>query len=89
MTKSIFTYKAQSIGDKKVEDIIILLTNEMPEFKTVEKSNRLFEMEASELAEVLCNTLPGGTLDRLIAKLLMKKASSFVVPLFDKDKEAA
>ena len=40
-----------------------------------------FYAEASLLEHVLFNNLPGGTYDQLLAKMMKRKASLFIVPL--------
>jgi len=82
--KTVNIYKAQGIADKKVESVLLQFNVEMPEFKSMQQSMGIFQSESMELADVLCSTLPGGTLDRLIAELLQRRATSFVVPLFEK-----
>lgn len=81
-------YKAQGIGDQQIDSAVIVLDVEMPRYESIAESVQTFEADASALAKVLCETLPGGTLDRLIGKLLAKKATSLVVPLFDKEKDS-
>ena len=76
--------KAQGIGDKKVEAVKILIVVEVPDYPSLEKAANCYQEDASTLADVLCDTLPGGTLDRLIAELLTRKATCFKVPLFNK-----
>jgi hypothetical protein len=38
-----------------------------------------YQAQGKELADALCNALPGGTLDQLLAELLRRKASHFAV----------
>ena len=80
--KTISISKAQGIGDERVESVTIIIDRELPDFKDIKTSKEAFEAGAENLADALCAALPGGTLDRLIDKLLMKKATSFNVPLF-------
>lgn len=82
--KTIHIYKAQDIGDKKVETLEIYLDHEIPRFEDLKTRIQVFEKEAFRLANVLCDTLPGGTLDQLICELLIRRASLFRVPMFEK-----
>ena len=76
-------YKAQGISaHEELESAHIILEQEFPHFADTKESVRNFELDSERIANILCNTLPGGTLDRLIGKLLMRKATQLVVPLF-------
>jgi hypothetical protein len=77
-------FKAQGIGTKTVDSRILDISVELPPFESLTKTIAEFESQALLLADALCETLPGGTLDRLVAELLKRKATSFNVPLFDK-----
>ncbi len=78
--QTIILYKAQPIGDKSPKDIEILIKGSFPTFETISKSDKLFNDEAVSLETTLHNTLPGGTYDRLLQKMLERRASHFVVP---------
>ena len=84
--KYVNIFKAATIGrTMEVESITIDLHEEFPEFKTIDEHSVLFEKEALTLADALLDALPGGTIDRLLAELLRRKSTSFVVPLFGRD----
>lgn len=83
-TYNIFT--AQKVVTE-IEPVTIILNRQLPEIEQLGESRRVFEREAITLATALCITLPGGTLDRLIIELLRRKASSLVVPLFDRKED--
>ena len=76
-----YIYKAQGVGDQKVTSVMIVIDAEMPQFDHASVAERSFNVQADRLADALCSALPGGTLDRLISKLLIRKATSLVVPL--------
>lgn len=62
-------------------DTRIIITDEIQQPAwTVAEHATFYETEAIQLADALCNALPGGTLDRLLARLLMIKASHFIIP---------
>jgi hypothetical protein len=73
-------YKAQGLRGDEVESVTIVLEEEFPDFETQGESIKSFDDTSDRLAEVLVKTLPGGTLDRLIGKLLLKTATSLIVP---------
>jgi hypothetical protein len=84
--KTVNIYKAQTIGQQMtVEPLVINISEEFPDFKSIDEHDALFEKEALMLADGLLSTLPGGTIDRLVAELLKRKATSFVVPLFGRE----
>lgn len=75
-------------GDDEVKPTaIIAIDGDMPNFDTYNAplDERLqmyadfYEAQAESLADILCGTLPGGTLDRLLGILLLRKASHFKV----------
>lgn len=87
--KKLYAHKAQGIGKEELESVTIELSTEMPMLpyaEPIERSCEIFDRDAQVLMDALCSTLPGGTLDRLIGKLLMKRATAFIVPLFEKEK---
>ena len=82
--KALNFYKGQATGDQTVESVTIILDEEIPSFQDddrIEKASQVHK-HGERLADVLCNTLPGGTLDRLIARLFEKRASQFIIPMF-------
>ena len=88
--RSVRIRTAQPIGDRVVEPVTIELLEPWPDYRqSIEASGslddlrRAFAEEASALADVLCKTLPGGTLDALTAELMRRHASLFVVPKYD------
>ncbi len=82
--KKIEIFKAQGVGGEEIESAEIVLEHPMPSYDATEIAMNTFDLQAERIANLLFDTLPGGTLDRLIGKLLMRKATSFVVPLFGK-----
>jgi hypothetical protein len=85
--KTIKICKAQGFRDKPVESTTIQFDQEAPRFDSLERQGKLYDVEAQHLADVLCTTLPGGTLDRLMAELLQRRASLLIVPMFEPKKE--
>jgi hypothetical protein len=84
--KEIKIYKAQSIGDKKAESVTIIIETEIPDINKdislngfYEKAHKLYKDQAESLGNALYNSLPGGTLDKLLIFFLEKKASLFKV----------
>lgn len=80
--KTVSVQKADRLwADDYISDTCIRIEGEFHADKLVPgELVATFARDADELADVLRNTLPGGTLDRLVARLLMLKASTLVVP---------
>ena len=76
-------YKAQATGDKAVDDVQISISAAFPDMYRFEyplkAAEALFSKEAECLEEALHASLPGGTYDHLLGKMLARKASHFVV----------
>ena len=76
-------HRAGKIGRMHVPTFQISASTEIPEriasAETAVDNREIFERDATEIFEVLVGCLPGGTVDRLIAKLLQHKASDLVV----------
>ena len=81
--------KAGEVAGKALADVSIELSGAPPAFEKrmdisgddfYKVANDYYETQATELGRVLIETLPGGTLDRLICFLLRQKASYFRVP---------
>ena len=51
----------------------------VPEFEDIAKAGVFYDSEAAILEDVLYSTLPGGTYDRLLARMLARKSTHFRV----------
>ncbi len=75
--------KANGIGrDDVIDDVEISIDGDGMTFdgeRTIDQWSDLYEKQALLLVRALRSSLPGGTLDRMIAILLMQKASHFRV----------
>ncbi len=70
--------KASPIGEKSlVVDTTILITDELPDFDTSE-AKEFYTLQAMQLSEALFNSLPQGTMDRLLIEMIKHKASLYV-----------
>ncbi len=86
--KIVAILKAQpTIKSEPVESARIIMDEEIPESRSLAESREFFIEEGKKIADALCSTLPGGTLDQLICELLTRKASLLRVPMFDKKEE--
>lgn len=75
-------HQAQPVAkDLPVANVTIDIRRPVPELPVgdVERYDNLYQQDATAIADALFASLPGGTLDRLIAIMLTRKASHFVV----------
>lgn len=84
--------KAGPVAGESPHDVRIEISGEPPEFETLKEKDwrdqydAFYKEQATTLGKALINTLPGGTLDRLIVFLLTQKASYFRVPYVEPHK---
>ena len=77
-------HKAQgTTRSDEVESLTIEIHEVAPRFDTIFDQDELFEQDAKVLAGALSMTLPGGLFNRLLSDMLIIKAGSLRVPLFD------
>lgn len=79
LLRGTFVYKAQALQGQTIPDMILSATKPVPETKTLEESADVLLADAQKIVEALKGSLPGGTLDRVAALLLLDKASGLVV----------
>lgn len=78
-------FKAQAIGDQIIPDLNLSATEPMPSILNARESfyrpalTGVFEREAEKIVDALTASLPGGTIDQVLALLLRRKASIYVV----------
>lgn len=71
-------YKAQDIDDiRQVKSAGIEISITVPELSTPKEQARLYRTEAFMLEKMLFDTLPGGTYDQLLVRMMEHKASLF------------
>jgi len=74
--KEVKICKAGSIGDAPVEPVIITVNEDLPD-PTSGDVELAYDLDAGSLAQALFYSLPQGTFDRLIIKLMKRKISSY------------
>jgi hypothetical protein len=80
--KTVHICKAEGFRDEVNPGVTIRIDTDMPEFdyrQPLEQAGKFYEDQASVLFAALRDSLPGGTLDRLLGKMLAYKASHFRV----------
>ena len=77
--KQINVTRAGKVGNKQPEEVKIKITGCVDEDMVWTQLRDVFDNDATVLAEALINTLPGGTLDRLVVKLLAHQISLYTV----------
>ena len=75
----IHLYKAHGIADRQVSDAIIEIHDEVPSIDTQpgweQRYRDFYDGQAQRLIDTLTAVLPGGTLDRVVAFMMLKAAS--------------
>lgn len=78
--------RAQGIADKQPLEVCITISRQICDALPLTQIQHLMRTQGEHLADVLLDSLPGGTCDHLLTTLLRAKASSFVVPHFKESK---
>lgn len=75
-------HAAQPIGDNHVTPVEIVIIETLPDLfqgddvsLALKAQDAFCDAEAQNLEEALVNSLPGATYDRLLAKMMLRKAS--------------
>ena len=77
MPNEVHIFKAAPIGKQTIGDTTIYIIEPIPEMPSLQAAAATYWTQADELAEALHEVLPGGTLDRLLVRLMEIKASLF------------
>lgn len=72
---TIRSYKAQAVGDKQVDDLVITFIDTLPSGGSV-----MFTDEAERIARELGRSLPGGLYDALAVAMMRALCSALIVP---------
>lgn len=81
VVKEVYLLRASPFGVNDTPELKITVEGKIPENLSIENYRELYAAQAKELADVLLKSLPGGTIDQLLAELLERKASLLRVPL--------
>ena len=74
-------HKAQGYSvDHHVPDLSIVAEHELPDFESVNARHEAMDYDAKIIVDALLESLPGGTVDRVLIELLKAKISHFVIP---------
>lgn len=80
---TVTVHAAQPIRDEPAPAGRIVIATTLPPFDGGDWRDRtvaLYAADAKAIVDVLLDTLPGGTVDQVLAELLLRKASLFRVP---------
>ncbi len=80
--KQINLHRAASTGLSEIEPATIKIGDSVPEHATLEEAAIFYDKEATALVDALCESLPGGTLDRVLYRMFERRLSLFRVPLY-------
>lgn len=84
--KKLIMMKASGIGSPVIEDVEIGISSEIPENLKMDELGQIYDNEAKRLLRMLADHLPSGTMDRLMAKMLMRNASLLKIPCWGQRK---
>lgn len=77
--------RAGSVGDSHPPILTIRIDKQISDDMSLDKARLVYTVQGCRLADDLLGSLPGGTVDALIQRLLEKRASLFSVPFFSKN----
>ena len=75
--KTIKLHTASPIGRVDIESVTIYIDGAVPELPTLDAARSLYNVESVILATALTDSLPQGTLDRLMIALMERCASLY------------
>ncbi len=75
--------RAGSVAGNHAPTLRIEVVEEVSDAMDLNEARALYAEQANALADALFNSLPGGTVDALLAEMLRRKASLFRIPLVD------
>lgn len=73
--------RAGSVGSNQPPILTIEVREQIGEVITLDEARQLHARQAAALADAMLASLPGGTVDALLAELMRRRASLFSVPL--------
>lgn len=82
--KNVNVFKAQPIiKTELVESVTLHIHQELPEmtYSDLNEWRQVAKNEAQKIADVLCDSLPGGVVDALLVELLDRKRSLLTIPM--------
>lgn len=75
-TRTVNIYRAQPVGDHEAERVTICIHYPLPDVSSQHPGTHdEFAAEATKLADALWASLPGGTIDALIAEMMRRRAT--------------
>lgn len=88
MKRTLKIFTGQPFRDQEQPNVTVVFDTPIPDYKDCkdwqEKFNKVFNIEAEKLEQVLIDCLPGGTYDRLLGLMLKRKSSHFIISHKDK-----
>lgn len=78
-TLNVTVFRAQPLGGKQTPKLNLKTGNPFPPFSGHEDARVHFLLDAAEIVNGLEASLPGGTVDQVLIKLLSRKASELRV----------
>lgn len=78
-TRVVLHKQEPTLRSDVIPDVVIEVRLQQPQVDDVQSATRVFEQDADALARALWDSLPGGTIDRLLMRLLEERVSLFRV----------
>lgn len=73
--------RAGSVGDVIPPKLTIEVHDQIHDVSSLEEARSIHARQGEELAIAIMESMPGGTVDALLAELMRRRASLFSVPL--------
>lgn len=73
--------RAGSVGNNHPPILTVEVREQIPEVGSLEETHALYTEQGMALANAILTSLPGGTVDILLAELFRRRASLFSAPL--------
>lgn len=79
--RTVRIFRAGNVGDMVPPKLTIEVSEQIHDVATLEEARELHARQGSALADAIMESMPGGTVDALLAELMRRRASLFSVPL--------
>ena len=81
--KTVYLHKAQAaVRSEPVESVTLVFDDTIPDTLSLKEYERLYDEQAEQLVAVLTSVTAQGVLDRMLGKLMLRRASMLIIPMF-------
>lgn len=78
MTKEFSISKADPVGDQVIPDVVIRIERVLADMTDPVHAETIYNTQAKIIVDALTRSLPQGTLDRVLGKLLVRKGMTYL-----------